>query len=44
MALENEGLDSSIEIATMKTQQAKAYPQLKAANFSKYFGALIRDL
>jgi len=27
MALENEGLDSSTEIATMKTQQAEAYLQ-----------------
>ncbi len=27
MALEDEGLDSSIEIATMKTWQAEAYPQ-----------------
>jgi hypothetical protein len=44
MALENEGLDSNTEIATMKTQQAEAYPQLEAANFSKYFGALIHDL
>jgi hypothetical protein len=45
MALENEGLDSSTQIATMKTPQAEAsYPQLEAANFGKCFGALIHDL